>query len=1398
MQYKCLFLTITFLLNFLIISFAQEPTLLEHGGGVRTVEFSPVNASLVASAGESNIVKLWNLQTNTVRTLRGHTGIVNSIAFSPNGELLASVSDDRTIKLWNVHNQQNIATLREGTLFRTIAFSPNGQLLATGGGMHVKLWDVGRRAEIATLQHDKSVQTVAFSHDGQLLAAGDASDGRGTVKVWDVQKRQVIATLEDDLVFVRAVTFSPDDQYLASSHYNGEIKLWNVSDWELLHTIPQAGDYDVAFSPNGKMIASTSNGNVSLLWAEDGARAARLPGPTGYIHPIDFSPDSAALAVGAEDGIVRIWRIDTSLEGNRNGGVQILHVDTYLQQLPQANSANRDNIPEPAPPPVIVRDFFQLDPFYEQWINVGGLPVIASAKVNPYALKEAAWLIGKMIGHRPNVLRAMVGNKARFSVIAHTEIITEIPEYRSDPRPDFLVFRERGWGGTEGGTISTSEEDILNYPGSFAIRYEALIHELAHGVHILGLNTLDPTFDKRLQITYEVSMKKGLWRGTYASSDRREYWAEATHAWFYPNGAGSFDRFGSTRWALKEYDPELATLLAEVYGDRGWRYTPIETRTHQLYLSGFNPQDSPTFDGWPELAALYRQLSNPSSKGGGEWVNLKQYSPNQLSRLTKSGVPGGTTTMVFVNFTKADVLLYGVHSNGAEEYWTRVPPGYVRSASSKINQIWLVKNANGRSIAVFQAEEKTGRAAIGAVPNKTERITSLPPPEATGGVSVDDSEPQVLIAQSQRPPMYWIDTRTGTLHRLVGAKVETLVPSVRNATSLAVDVAGGSLYWTEKTSDRIGKIRRANLDGTNVQLIKDLTSVPHSIAIDTTNGKLYLTNAWGKIQRLNFDGSNFEPNLITDLNAPKHLALDVAGGKLYWTETAGRIRRANLNGSNLETLATGLEVLNGLAIANGKLYWIEQTRESAGRVRRANLDGSNIQTLSSLQSVPLGIAVDAIGRKLYWTNSRGKIKRANLNGSNIRNLVVGLGTPAGIALSILRDKVVTVEASLDKITGPWLWMIVPTKAGQGGANSANVDSLAGVSSSTVTETDVATNGAAEGDAVGDLVWTLGEISATGSDNVNNLVNKIGLGKGNVDDHSIYGLITLESVTAQSGVTMRAGSDDSIKIWLNGEVVHNNPINRGAENFQDTFKVDLVAGDNLLLVKVSERSEHWTMFVGIDADVNTVYKRPPDPVPSVDVNGDGVVNILDLVLISANFGKTGQNPADVNGDGVVNIVDLVKVAGEMGAGAAAPSALPQTLEILTVADVQQWLTQAQHANLTDAISQRGILLLEQLLLALIPKETSLLSNYPNPFNPETWIPYQLSEPTEVTLHIYAIDGRLIRTVALGHQPVGMYQNKSRAAHWDGRNEIGEPVASGVYFYTLTAGEFTATRKMLIRK
>ena len=237
-------------------------------------------------------------------------------------------------------------------------------------------------------------------------------------------------------------------------------------------------------------------------------------------------------------------------------------------------------------------------------------------------------------------------------------------------------------------------------------------------------------------------------------------------------------------------------------------------------------------------------------------------------------------------------------------------------------------------------------------------------------------------------------------------------------------------------------------------------------------------------------------------------------------------------------------------------------------------------------------------------------------------------------------------------------------------------------------------------------------------------------------------------------------------------------------------------DKSPLHTLTERNPNLKLDIEIPPVENVQVTEPTKVVE--DINGDGVVNIQDLVLVASNFGQTVENVADVNGDGVVNITDLVKVAGALGNAAAAPSLHLQLLETLTAADVRHWLTQAQHLNLTDATSQRGILRLEQLLAALIPKETSLLPNYPNPFNPETWIPYQLATLSVVKITIYNVRGTIVRQLDLGHQQEGYYTSRSRTAYWDGRNAVGEPVASGLYFYTLTAGDFTATRKMLIRK
>ena len=209
---------------------------------------------------------------------------------------------------------------------------------------------------------------------------------------------------------------------------------------------------------------------------------------------------------------------------------------------------------------------------------------------------------------------------------------------------------------------------------------------------------------------------------------------------------------------------------------------------------------------------------------------------------------------------------------------------------------------------------------------------------------------------------------------------------------------------------------------------------------------------------------------------------------------------------------------------------------------------------------------------------------------------------------------------------------------------------------------------------------------------------------------------------------------------------------------------------------------------------------PQPTHLVeDVNRDGSVNIQDLVFVAGQFGQTGtENAADINGDGVVDIADLLLVAGALEVGNGAPSAYSRAMTLLTADEVEQWLAHTYQIDDITPVFQRGIAILESLVVLLTPKKTVLLPNYPNPFNPETWIPYQLSETTDVTIHIYTAGGTLVRTLALGNQPAGIYHSRSRSAYWDGKNELGEPVASGVYFYTLSAGRFTATRRMVIRK
>lgn len=227
-----------------------------------------------------------------------------------------------------------------------------------------------------------------------------------------------------------------------------------------------------------------------------------------------------------------------------------------------------------------------------------------------------------------------------------------------------------------------------------------------------------------------------------------------------------------------------------------------------------------------------------------------------------------------------------------------------------------------------------------------------------------------------------------------------------------------------------------------------------------------------------------------------------------------------------------------------------------------------------------------------------------------------------------------------------------------------------------------------------------------------------------------------------------------------------------------------------------------LHAGWRAALPNIQQQTPAPQTLPwDINNDGVVDIRDLLLISNSFGA--EDPVypkvDVNKDGKVDIIDLLLVASHFGEStnrAASPPHASISTEHFDL--MEQWLTEARLAHDGSSIFRNGIATLEALLDSGLPQKTVLLPNYPNPFNPETWIPYDLAADLDVEIHIYNLKGESVRQLSLGFQKAGTYRTRSRAAYWDGRNAVGEPVASGVYFYTLHAGQIKATRQMVIFK
>ncbi len=1231
----------------------------------------------------------------------------------------------------------------------SVAFSPNGNMLASASwDQTVRLWNVNTGRLLHTLtEHTNEVLSVAFSPDGNTLASADWD---GTIHLWNPRNGNLKRTLTGHAGGVTSVAFSPDGNTLASGSADQTVGLWNPNNGKLKRTLTGHTDIvdAVVFSPDGNTLASGSRDTTIRLWNPNNGRHKRtLTEHTAPVSTVAFNPDGNTLASGGRDGTIRLW--------NPNNGRE---KETLTGQTDGVN-------------PVAFSPDGATLLIGGHGISIWDTQTVENKKPLAEGIGGALSVVfspdGEMVasGSADNKVRLWEFNASDYEIPSITtngmvRVIYFLPNDRP-ARPErvaalrqlikdtqqFFADEMQSHGfGRKTFSVETDKDGepvVYHIDGKFPEE-----HYYKEGTgHKVWEEVRDHFDDSDLQhipfVAIDLSSRdihggKSGGEATinfYSQDEQRVIWQQA-HFTEKEEVLGGFGVI-----SVSGNLSEKLGLTAHELGHAWGLLHDFREGQEDTIMGGTRHRLSKCSAEWLSASRFFNTKPiSPNIPGDIQLLSIRAYGSDTISLRFKVTDPDG--------LHHAQLLLPELYPDGVSIPQAMFDCKELKGKTSTFES--ALRTAELIDRATLQIMDVNGNITWATLPIQLGAVVSAQNAldvNNDGIVNTSDLTPVALRLgrRDKNPADINEDGVVNTVDLLLVAANLSSVSRQAAETFAAADVQ----KWLNDAKQ---------LEVEDTILRKGIVFLEYLLTEIALTSKP--TKAASSPSKAIFEGH-------TDFVSS--VAFSPDGQTLASASWDRTIRLWDPHTAELKTLLIGHKnIVNGIVFSPDG-----QTLASASPDATLRLwDPGNGQHKTTLRAHTgfsyasyNAVVLSPDGQTLVTGGdySDPSIRLWNLqDGENIRTLTGHTERIMSVAFS--PNGTTLASGSWDNTIKLW------------NPNNGNLKS-------TLTE---------HTDAVMSIAFSPdGKMLASGSrDRTIRLWNpQTGKLKTTLTGYTDW----MNPVAfSPDGEYLACGRYNTIRLWNTQTGEYKNISERHTGHILSlAFSPDgttLASGaeDNTVLL--------W--------DVQTLLEEQPslesDPVVSEDVNSDGIVNILDLVSVSVNFGKTGENIADVNGDGIVNIVDLVKVAGAMGAGAAAPSALPQTLEILTAADVQHWLTQAQHFGLTDATSQRGILMLQQLLAALIPKETSLLTNYPNPFNPETWIPYQLAKPTNVTLTIYAVDGRVIRTLALGHQPAGMYHSKNRAVYWDGRNKVGEPVASGLYFYTLTAGEFTATRKMLIRK
>ena len=1327
---------------------------------INSVVFSPDGQTL-ASADDDQTVHLWNAKTGgePIHTITEHTDKVHSVAFSPDGQTLASASEDETVRLWNAKTGELLHT-HNHTLAYSVSFSPDGQLLAGGAYGNIKLWDVRTGDKLYDLRgYNGWDVAVAFSPDGKTIASGGSN---GSLRLWDVNTGELISKITGPTGAINSVLFSPNGQIFANTDHQGNIRLRNAQTGALLHALTGP---DIAFSPDSQMLAILQNNAVDLRDVKTGELLHTIT-KNGISNDVALSPNGEMLATGSSDKNVPIWDVKTrtlrhTLTGHRRNvksvafspdsrtlascGNEVRLWNTETGDLLHTLTGHRGVLWEVAFSPdgktLAVAELGAVS----LWdVKTGEIfRTLTERGANSVAFSPDGKTLACDRGNIVHLWDTETGELLQ-ELSGHTDFISSVA---FSPGGRTLA------SGSADGTVLLWE--LVPSPSETDSPTET--HDISDTVNIAEYTTtvsLPEGAKTRIGKGTLLDMQytsDGKYLKVLSSTGRRIYDAET----YQELGMQAFPKpiIGErTATDITQYvviSPDGTTIARQTENRRLIHLWDVETDTPLHTITGnLNLRD-----------------------------HLLSFSPDGKTLVIGNG------TAAYLWDVERGNLLHTFVDTYSQSYYGKnycfSPDGTMLALGNPSHiRLWDVERGNLLHTFVKRVNYRHSIA--------------FSPDGKTLATGVTDGNLGDLIH-------VW-DVETGTFLRDLnkrertdgGGAVYSLAFSPDGRTLAGGQIDGKLSLWSVGTGAFLRATAAvANSIGSHPILNLAFSSDGETVAAGVEDGTLHLYDVK---TATHIDTISYMPSNIQSIAfSPDGKTLAVGSGynagaiSLWDTESSALLHSFRADTSTVHSVVfspDSKKLVTG-GRDNHLRLWDVETGSLSQTFSPRRLPNQPINEIHDLSFSPDGKTlaivqdefidlrdmetdtilcsmflpkVDLAARFLLSPDLSNGRFAFSLDG---KTLVAGYsGHPSGIlsfidvercALQPTAEFGLLGNALVYLFSGNRFKDIAFSPAGEKRLMALTEEEFLILSVEERTPRILIDHSDISPRGVGAFSPD-GKMLATG---VPALVS------GGIEDSSLY--------------VWDVNTGELIRTYESGPV-------RSLVFSPDSTMLASEDGAGTVLL--------WEL---------TAPTEPESESLTADVNGDEQVNIQDLVAVAAALGQTGETAADVNGDGEVNIQDLVAVAAALGQDAAAPAAIRQQATAhLTAADVQHWIAEARHANLTDPHSQAGIRFLQYLLAALIPKETALFANYPNPFNPETWIPYQLAKPAAVTLTIYAVDGKLVRTLDLGHQPVGIYHSKSRAAYWDGKNEIGESVASGLYFYTLTAGDFTATRKMLILK